>query len=91
MPTIDDLMNLPDRIEKRSDYIRGRGYRVKLRTVYTRTRKVRALSEEDAETYALAREAQFAPKYFHSQNHIDYEVESIEAVSVELTPVSDDE
>lgn len=91
MPTIEELLSLPVKIMKRSEYIKGKGYNVRVRTTYTRVRRVRALNEEDALNFAMVREAQYAPRYFKGQNHMDYVVESIEAVEVSEVVSEDDD
>lgn len=91
MPKIEELKNLPRTIARRSEYLRGRGYEVTLETKYLKVRKVRAGSPEEAMQFALAREAEFAPKYFRNQNHKTFSIESIDAISVKEVQTSDDE
>lgn len=94
MPSVKDLKKKPQKIsdhhDKKSKYFQAKGYKVTIKTTYKRVRRVRALNEKDAMTYAMAREAEFAPRYFHSQNHIEFEVENIEAVDVEENIKDDD-
>ena len=80
--SIDELANKPDTLEKRSDYLKGKGYDVTLSVPYSRTRRVRATSEEQAMEFARIREARYAPNYFHAQNQQAYCVDKIEAVDV---------
>lgn len=87
----DDIAKLPKKIEKRSDYLRGTGFVVKVQTTYTRERKVRALNAEDAQNYALAREGEFAPRYFRAQGHRHFSIDDISVVSVEPAETNDDE
>lgn len=87
--SLADLQKLPQKIETRSDYVRGEGYVVTVKTTYTRTRRIRALSPEDAATYAVAREATFAPRYFETQQATEYSLVSISVPSVEKAPEDD--
>lgn len=80
---ISDLAGTPDKLELRADYVKAEGYEVTLRVTYERTRRVRALSEEQAKTFAAAREATYAPRYFVSQNHAAHTIVDIEVVSAD--------
>ena len=83
---IEALAAKPDKLETRAEYLKGQGYDVELTVVYRRTRRVRALNEEQAKDFAMSREANYAPKYFHAQNHGNYCVDSIEAGAVTPAP-----
>lgn len=79
---IEELAEKSDKLEGRAEYLKGEGYDVTLRVTYTRTRRVRALSPEQAQEFAVIREAKYAPRYFHAQNHSSYVVESINPTEV---------
>jgi len=88
---VRDLQRQDEKIENRSTYVKADGYRVKVRVTYTRTRKIRATSEEQAKLFGAVREAKYAPRGFHKQN-LDYEIENIEPVeAVRIDPEDDDE
>lgn len=80
--TVEQWAEQPDKLEGRAEYLQGTGYDVTLEVTYRRVRRVRALNDEQAGDFAVAREAKFAPKYFHAQNHGGFTVERIEAATV---------
>ncbi len=61
----------------------AQGFDVTMRVIYRRTRKVRALSPEQAAEFAAQREADYARRFFNSSSHIFYEVGDVEVESVQ--------
>jgi hypothetical protein len=72
----------------RSNYVKAEGYIVTLRGTYTRTRLVRAMSEDQAKEFAINREKDYAPKYFNTaRGNAGYTFEGVEAIAA--TPSKD--
>ena len=70
------------KITNRTEYAKATGYDVTLDVTYRRVRKVRAMDPEQANEFAMAREMDYASRYYYSTSHIDYQVKDIEAVAV---------
>ena len=64
------------------DYVKGRGYDVTLDVSYRRVRKVRAISPEQAVEFAVARESDYAVRYFNSNSHIHFEITDVKSAGV---------
>lgn len=89
-PEVLEIAARPDKLSDRQEYINATGYRVTVRGTYTRTRRVRALTPEQALEFAMAREAAAAPKYFGQQVYHDYMIEKIEGVDAREVDMRDD-
>ena len=75
MPIGDDK-----KITDRTDYANATGYDVNMLVTYRRVRKVRAMDEEQAMEFAIARETEYAARYFNATTHIGYEIVNAEAI-----------
>lgn len=73
---------MPHTIDNRKDYVLGTGYDVTLRVTYTRRRRVRALNEEQAKEFAVAREWEYVPNYFSTKKYAGFDLTSVEVLSV---------
>ena len=90
MTDISKLAEMDDKLEGRAEYLQGSGFDVELKVTYTRKRRVRALTEDQAKQFAKIREARYAPKYFHAQNHKNYAINDIEVMGVSPAPTKAD-
>jgi len=72
------------RITDRDEYLKAKGYNVTLEVRYKRTRRVRALDEDQAKEFARNREEVASSRYFNSQNITNYDVLDVQPVLVEL-------
>lgn len=76
-------MSTEEKLSNRTDYRKAKGYEVMVKVVYTRARKVRALSPEQAAEFAKRREEVYAPRYFTTQNHRHFALQEVEILDVD--------
>jgi hypothetical protein len=74
----------PTRIDSWSEYQKAVGYDVEVRVTYTRIRKVRANSEEQAIEFAVQREKESAKNSYQKKVQIGFNVEDVTSGKVAL-------
>ena len=66
----------------KTNYLKAGSYDVDVEVVYHRTRRVRALDEEQAKVFAEKREEGFARRRYDKMNKIAYDVMNVSSVKV---------
>jgi hypothetical protein len=66
----------------KTNYLKAGSYDVVVEVVYQRTRRVRALDEEQAKVFAEKREEGFARRRYDKMNKIAYDVMNVSSVKV---------